>query len=58
MITLELGRAKAFLTEAGREAEEVTSQYGVLAVGLPHSRGVSRVMPAEGNQAHSKGATV
>ena len=28
-------------------AEEVTREYGVSVVGLIHSRGVSRVMPAE-----------
>jgi len=30
-----------------QEAEEVTKKYGVLVVGLTHSRGVSMVMPVE-----------
>ena len=30
-----------------QEAEEVTRKYGVSVVGLTHSRGVCRVMPAE-----------
>ena len=30
-----------------QEAEEVTRKYGVPVVGLTHSRGVDRVMPAE-----------
>ena len=47
-----------FQTEAVEEAEEVTRRYGILAVGSAHSRGVSRVMPAEGNKAHSKEPTV
>lgn len=47
-----------FQKEAVEEAEEVTRWYDILAVGLAHSRGVSRVMPAEGNKTHSKGPTV
>ena len=42
---LELGRTEAFRTEAAKEAEEVTKQYGVSVVGLTHSRGVAGVMP-------------
>ncbi len=33
--------------ESRQEAEEVTRRYGVSVVGLTHSRGVGRVMPAE-----------
>ena len=47
-----------FQMEAVEEAEEVTRRYGILAVGLAHSRGVSRVMPVEDNKVHSKGPTV
>jgi len=43
---LELGRTEAFRTEAAKEAEEVTKQYGVSVVGLTHSRGVAGVMPS------------
>ena len=42
---LELGRTEAFRTEAAKEAEEVTKQYGASVVGLTHSRGVAGVMP-------------
>ena len=55
---LELGRTEAFRTEADKEAEEVTNQYGVSVVGLTHSRGVNRVMFVEGNGVHSKGSAV
>jgi hypothetical protein len=44
---LELGRTEAFRTEAAKEAEEVTKQYGVSVVGLTHSRGVTGVTPSE-----------
>jgi len=44
---LELGRTEAFQEEAFWKAEEATGEYGVLVVGLIHSRGVGRVMPVE-----------
>ena len=47
LFILELGRTEAFRTEAAKEAEEVTKQYGVSVVGLTHSRGVTGVMPSE-----------
>ena len=34
-------------TKSFQEAEEATRKYGVLVVGLIHSRGVNRVMPVE-----------
>ena len=34
-------------TGSFQEAEEATREYGVSVVGLTHSRGVGRVMPAE-----------
>jgi len=47
LFILELGRTEAFPRGSFQEAEEVTRKYGVSVVGLTHSRGVGRVMPAE-----------
>jgi len=45
--------------ESRQEAEEVMRRYGVLVVGLTHSRGVGRVMPIEvKKESHSKGLAV
>jgi hypothetical protein len=46
-----------FRNKADEEAEEVTSWYDILAVGLAHSRGVGGVIAVEDNEVHSKGPT-
>ncbi len=43
---------------SSQEAEKVTRQYGVPAVGPVHIRGVAGVMPVERTKPHSKGSAV
>ncbi len=44
---------------SGQGAETVTRPYGILVVGLTHSRGVNRVMPVEFRSLrHSKGSAL
>ena len=43
----ELGRAMSLPKGSFQQAEEARRKYGDTAVGLTHSRGVGRAMPAE-----------